>query len=74
VDRLEEGGFVSSRRDAGDGRVRLVSRTADGDLAARTAQQAIEAVERRWRTEIGPESYDTMKQALRELGRESFQM
>jgi DNA-binding MarR family transcriptional regulator len=72
VDRLEEGGFVSSRRDAGDGRVRLVSRTADGDLAARAAQQAIEAVEHRWRAEIGAESFDTMKQALRDLGRESF--
>ena len=74
VDRLEEGGFVSSRRDAQDGRVRLVSRTPTGDLAASKTQQAIEAVEGHWRAEIGPDRYDIMKQALRELGRDSFQM
>jgi DNA-binding MarR family transcriptional regulator len=72
VDWLERRGFVTSSRDPADGRVRLVTRTADGDTAADTATRAIAAVERRWRQEIGASRYDTMKQALRDLGRNSF--
>ena len=63
-------GFVSSMRDPSDGRVRLVTRTADGDAAAAAASQAIAAIERRWRDQIGATEFDTMKQALRELGRD----
>jgi hypothetical protein len=51
-----------------DGRVRLVKRTDSGDAAAATAQRAIEEVEQAWRAEIGADRYDTMKQAMRELG------
>jgi len=72
VDWLEQSGFVRSGRDPADGRVRLVSRTDQGDAAADAAQQAITAVEREWREEIGPEAFDTMKQALRRLGRDIF--
>jgi DNA-binding MarR family transcriptional regulator len=74
VDWLERRGFVASGRDPADGRVRLVTRTADGDTAADTATRAIAAVERRWRQEIGASRYDTMKQALRDLGRDSFEL
>ena len=74
VDWLERRGFVASGRDPADGRVRLVTRTADGDTAADTATRAIAAVERRWRQEIGAGRYDTMKQALRDLGRDSFEL
>jgi DNA-binding MarR family transcriptional regulator len=69
---LEQAGFVASGRDPADGRVRLVTRTASGDTAAETASKAIAAVERAWRQEIGAREYDTMKQALRDLGRDSF--
>jgi DNA-binding MarR family transcriptional regulator len=72
VDWLEQSGFVGSGRDPADGRVRLVSRTDRGDAAAAAAQRAITAVEREWRTEVGAEAFDTMKQALRHLGRDSF--
>src|ERR1700722_17166433 len=48
VDGLEGSGFVSSRRDPADGRVRLVTRTAQGDQAAGTAQRSIEDVEQAW--------------------------
>ncbi len=72
VDWLEKSGFVTSRRDETDGRVRLVSRTPKGDAAADAAQRAITTVERRWRDEIGAAQYDAMKQALREIGRDSF--
>jgi DNA-binding MarR family transcriptional regulator len=72
VDWLEQSGFVSSKRDPSDGRVRLVTRTVRGDAAASAAQRAIEAVEREWRREVGAASYDTMKQVLRELGRDAL--
>lgn len=69
---METSGFVASRRDENDGRVRLVSRTPKGAAAADSAQRAIEALERRWRDEIGADQFDIMKQALRDLGRDSF--
>jgi DNA-binding MarR family transcriptional regulator len=69
VDWLEQAGFVASGRDPADGRVRLVTRTERGDAAAATAQRAIEAVERAWRQELGDSRYETMKQAMRDLGR-----
>ena len=72
VDALEESGFVSIRRDPADGRVRLVTRTAQGDQAAVAAQRAIEDIERAWREEIGAAHYDAMKQVLRVLGKDSF--
>ncbi len=72
ADWLEAAGFLSSRRDENDRRVRLVSRTPLGDEAAEEASRAIAVVEERWRDEVGPASYETMKQVLRQLGRDSF--
>ncbi|MGO8960691.1 MAG: MarR family winged helix-turn-helix transcriptional regulator [Streptosporangiaceae bacterium] len=72
VDWLEQSGFVRSGRDPADGRVRLVTRTDRGDAAAEAASLAIAAVEREWRKEVGAAAFDTMKQALRQLGRDSF--
>jgi DNA-binding MarR family transcriptional regulator len=72
VDWLEQSGFVRSGRDPADGRVRLVTRTDRGDAAAEAASQAIAAVEREWRKELGTEVFETMKQALRQLGRDSL--
>jgi len=69
VDWLEQWGFVASGRDPGDARVRLVTRTEQGDAAASAAQRAIEAVERAWRQEIGDRRFEAMKQAMRDLGR-----
>lgn len=72
VDGLEGSGFVSSRQDPADGRVRLVTRTAQGDQVAAATQRVFEEVEREWREEIGAARYDAMKQALRMLGKDSF--
>jgi DNA-binding MarR family transcriptional regulator len=69
VGRLEQAGLVSSSKDPSDGRVRLVSRTASGDAAVAATAQAIDAVESRWRAEIGPDAYDAMLAAMRRLGR-----
>jgi DNA-binding MarR family transcriptional regulator len=72
IDWLEARGFVASGKDPADARARLVTRTAAGDTAADTAARAIAVIERDWRAEIGAREYDTMKQALRDLGRDSF--
>jgi DNA-binding MarR family transcriptional regulator len=72
VDWLEQSGFVRSGRHPADGRVRLVTRTDRGDAAAEAASMAIAAVEREWRNELGTEVFETMKQALRQLGRDSL--
>ena len=69
IDVLEQAGFVVSRKSEADGRARIVSRTQSGDDAAAATLDAIEAIEQRWRDEIGPARFDTMKEALRELGR-----
>ena len=67
VDRLEDAGLVSSGKDPSDGRVRLVSRTPQGDAVAMATADAIAAVEARWRAEIGPQTYDAMLAAMRRL-------
>lgn len=72
VDRLEEAGLVRSSKDPSDGRVRLISRTDRGDAAVRATDQAIAAVENRWRQEIGPAAFDAMMSALRQLGHASI--
>jgi DNA-binding MarR family transcriptional regulator len=72
VDRLEQSGYVVSRRSETDGRVRIVSRTPLGDAAADETERVITSVEQRWRAEIGLARYDGMMAALRELGRDSI--
>jgi DNA-binding MarR family transcriptional regulator len=72
MDWLEQAGFVVSGRDPADGRVRLITRTRQGDEAAIEATRAIEAVERGWRKEIGTARYDAMKQVLRQLGHDQI--
>jgi DNA-binding MarR family transcriptional regulator len=72
VDRLEEAGLVRSSKDPSDGRVRLISRTGRGDAVARATDQAIAAVENRWRQEVGSAAYDAMISALRQLGHTSI--
>ena len=68
ADWLEGSGFVCSQRNDGDRRVRRLFRTGLGDQAVDATQRAIAAIEARWRREIGAGAYDTMKQALRQLG------
>ena len=43
-------------------------RTELGDKAADATWRAFASIEVRWRREIGPELYEAMKQALRQLG------
>jgi DNA-binding MarR family transcriptional regulator len=69
---LEQASFVASGRAPADGRVRLITRTEQGDVAAIEAERAIDVVERGWRTEIGAVRDDAMKQVLRQLGRDQI--
>jgi DNA-binding MarR family transcriptional regulator len=72
MDWLEQAGFVASGRDPADARVRLITRTEQGDAAATAATQALDAVEHGWRAEIGAARYDAMKQVLRQLGQDQI--
>lgn len=72
ADWLEQAGFVRSQRDDTDRRVRRLFRTDLGDKAADATQRAFASIEAKWRQEIGPRPYDTMKQALRQLGHDSL--
>ena len=72
ADWLEQSGYVRTQRDNADRRVRRLFRTDLGDRAADATSRAFASVEARWRQEIGPEPYDTMKQVLRQLGRDSL--
>jgi DNA-binding MarR family transcriptional regulator len=74
ADWLELSGFVRSQRDDADRRVRRLFRTDLGDAASAATERAFSSIEARWRQEIGPELYDTMKQALRQLGRDAFRI
>jgi DNA-binding MarR family transcriptional regulator len=72
VDAMESSGYLASRSDERDRRVRLVSRTPRGEKAVAATSAAIASVESAWRAEIGPASYDAMLAALRELGRDGI--
>jgi DNA-binding MarR family transcriptional regulator len=72
ADWLEQSGFVLSQRDDTDRRVRRLFRTDLGDKAAEATQRAVASIEAQWRQEIGPELYDTLKQGLRQLGRDTL--
>lgn len=68
VSRLEAAGWVGSRRDVQDARVRWVVRTAAGDVVSARASAAIEISEARLRAQVGDDRYETMKDVMRELG------
>lgn len=68
VSRLEAAGWVASRRDVQDARVRWVVRTAAGDVVSARASAAIEVSEARLRAQVGADRYESMKDVMRELG------
>lgn len=72
VDAMEADGLVESRRLPTDRRVRLVTRTAKGDTYVDHQRTLIAKVERAWREEVGAERYEVMKDALRTLGADMF--
>ena len=64
VGYLEEAGYVQRRRDAHDGRSRIVVLTPRGREAAAAARQAFAELQRRWERQIGPRQLDQVRAGL----------
>jgi DNA-binding MarR family transcriptional regulator len=66
---LEDAGLVRAHAAPGDGRVRIWKLTPAGTKAADAARSTLQAVEKQWRTRLGPTDYDqlaaTLKRTLR---------
>lgn len=71
VDVLERKGLVTSEKHPDDARVRIVKRTPAGDRACAEVKRVIADAEAALRNRLGPERFDEMKSALRDLGREA---
>ncbi|QIM20387.1 winged helix-turn-helix transcriptional regulator [Phycicoccus sp. HDW14] len=67
VTRLVETGHVATTGAPGDGRVRLVLRTAEGDRFLRRVLDGATALEERFAAEVGPRRYATFRRVLEEL-------
>jgi DNA-binding MarR family transcriptional regulator len=61
---LEQLGLMESVRDPQDRRVRILRPTARGRKVVTISARAIRAMEARWRDEIGPRRWDTMRRTL----------
>jgi DNA-binding MarR family transcriptional regulator len=64
---LEQQGLLESVSDPGDRRVRILRPTARGRKVAALSDQAIRAMEARWRDDIGPRRWDAMRRTLLEI-------
>jgi DNA-binding MarR family transcriptional regulator len=64
---LEQLGLLESVSDPGDRRVRILRPTARGRKVAALSDQAIRAMEARWRDDIGPRRWDAMRRTLLEI-------
>lgn len=67
VTRLEQMGLVESLPDPADRRVRRVRRTPEGDQVCADLQRAILSAQQALRADVGPERFDTMLEALRDI-------
>ncbi len=64
---LEAKGYVERRPDPGDGRASLVALTERGRLVDRTADDAIERIEKQYVRRLGRARYDELLNLLGEL-------
>jgi len=64
---LEDRGLLESTGDPADRRVRRIRPTAQGAEVVHLSDQAIRAMEARWRERIGAERWDAMKQTLLDI-------
>jgi DNA-binding MarR family transcriptional regulator len=70
VDELEQAGVVTREPDPDDGRAKRVVYTTKGRKAFGESRARIEAIERRWREQLGPARYEELVAALRDIGTE----
>ena len=66
---LERDGMLESVRDPADGRVRILRPTAAGLAAVAAAERVIAEVEAEWRTRVGPDRWDQLRDILGDLAR-----
>jgi DNA-binding MarR family transcriptional regulator len=64
---LAQRGYLTVDQDLADRRARLVRRTARGEQLRRLAEDTIQALEDRWRGEVGGPRYATFKAVLGDL-------
>ena len=66
---LERDGMLESVRDPADGRVRILRPTAAGLAAVAAAERVIAEVEAEWRTRVGPDRWDQLRDILGDVAR-----
>ena len=67
IGHLERRGYLERRPDPADSRARLLHLTPRGEELARHVKTAVSALERDWAQRLGPERYETLRTALRDL-------
>ena len=67
VDKLERAGYVERVPDPSDGRARLVRMTSRAEAALPVARSEEARIEAEWRTHLGAERMDQLRQALTAL-------
>ncbi len=67
VTQLTESGHLRVQRDPGDGRTRIVRRTAHGTRTVRRVTARNLELEREWADQVGPARYRTFRGVLEEL-------
>jgi DNA-binding MarR family transcriptional regulator len=67
VDKLERAGYVERVPDPTDGRARLVRMTARAEAALPVARAEEDRIEAEWRSHLGAERMDRLRQALTDL-------
>ena len=66
---LESDGMLESVRDPADGRVRILRPTAAGLAAVAAGERVIAEVEAEWRTRVGAERWDLLRDILGDAAR-----
>ena len=69
VDKLERAGYVERVSDPTDGRARLVRMTARAKAAIPYARAEEQRIEKEWRSHLGPQRMQQLREALTDLRR-----
>ena len=69
VTQLVESGHLTAEPDPEDRRIRVVRRTARGEVSVRRLADLLAGLEDRWAERVGPARYREFRAVLDELGR-----
>ena len=70
VERLQRAGYLTTETNPADRRVKLIRATERGGAARQRILTAGQAVEDAWRSQVGPNRFDTMREVLTDLSAE----